>query len=100
MSKQPGIKYLKTHYFSQTSRRNGHDLPAAKHNGPRDKLPPVPPHAPPIALPVVAGDGGEPFIISIGSQDGEAGLYWLLAFVDALVLCAAAGMVLWLAPAV
>ena len=63
-------------------------------------LPPVPPPAPPIALPVVAGDGAEPFIISIGSQDGEAGLYWLLAFVDALVLCAAAGMVLWLAPAV
>lgn len=62
-------------------------------------LPPAPPPPPPIALPVVAGHGAEPFVISIGSQDGEAGLYWLLAFVDVLVLCAAAGMGLWFAPA-
>lgn len=61
-------------------------------------LPPVPPPAPPVALPVVSGHGTEPFIISIGSQDGEAGVYWLLAVVDVLVLCAAAGMYLWLAP--
>ena len=55
-------------------------------------LPPVPPPAPPVAHPVVAGHGAEPFIISIGSQDGEAGIYWLLAIVDGLVLCAAAAL--------
>ncbi len=62
-------------------------------------LPPVPAPAAPVALPVVTGHGADPFVISIGSQDGESGVYWLLAIVDVLVLCAAACMVLWLAPA-
>ena len=53
-------------------------------------LPPAPPPAAPVALPVVAGHGAEPFIISIGSQEGESGLYGFLAGVDGLVLCAAA----------
>ncbi len=61
-------------------------------------LPPAPVPAAPVALPVLAGHGAEPFVISIGSQDGESGIYWLLAFVDVLVLLAAAGMFLWLAP--
>lgn len=61
-------------------------------------LPPAPPPLPPVALPVVAGHGTEPFVISIGSQDGAAGLFGLLAVVDVLVACAAAGMWLWLAP--
>ena len=55
----------------------------------------MPPPAPPVALPVVAGHGAEPFIISIGSQDGEAGIYWLLAIVDALVLRVAAALYFW-----
>jgi E3 Ubiquitin ligase len=62
-------------------------------------LPPVPPLPPPVALPVVAGHGAEPFVISIGSRDGEAGVYWMLTVADLLVLCAAGGMYLWLAPA-
>ena len=62
-------------------------------------LPPVPPPASSVALPVVAGHGAEPFVISIGSQEGESGIYWLLAVVDVVVLCAAAAMLLWLAPA-
>ena len=58
-------------------------------------LPPVPPPAPPVALPVGAGHGAEPFIISIGSQDGESGIYWLLAIVNGLVLCTAAALYFW-----
>lgn len=59
----------------------------------------APPTAP-LALPVVAGHGAaEPFIIGIGSQDGEAAIYWLLTVVDGLVLCAAAGLYLWVTPA-
>lgn len=58
-------------------------------------LPPAPPPAPPVALPVVAGHGAEPFIISIGSQDGDSGIYWLLAIVDGIVPCAAAALYFW-----
>ena len=53
-------------------------------------LPPVPPPGAPLALPVVAGHGGEPFIVSIGSGEGQGGLYAGLALVDALVGAAAA----------
>ncbi len=53
-------------------------------------LPPVPPPGEPLALPVVAGQGGEPFIISIGSLYGQGGLYGFLALLDALVAAAAA----------
>jgi hypothetical protein len=59
----------------------------------------VPPIAP-MALPVVAGHGvAEPFIISIGSDDSDAAIYWLLAVVDGLVFCIAAGVYLWVSPA-
>jgi len=62
-------------------------------------LPPIAPPIAPLALPVVAGHGAaEPFIIGIGAQDGDAAVYWLLAVVDGLVLCAAAGLYLWAAP--
>ena len=62
-------------------------------------LPPVRPPAAPMALPVVAGHGGEPFVISIGSQDDESAIYGLLALVDVVVACIAAGLMLWLARA-
>jgi hypothetical protein len=61
-------------------------------------LPPVAPPAAPLALPVVAGHGAEPFIVSIGSQDGEAGLYGFLAIADLLLACAAAACYLFVAP--
>ncbi|MCE9658788.1 MAG: hypothetical protein K8R60_09535 [Burkholderiales bacterium] len=61
-------------------------------------LPPVPPPGAPLALPVVAGQGGEPFIVSIGSLDGQGGLYGFLALVDALVAAAAAACWFLVAP--
>ncbi len=61
-------------------------------------LPAVPTPPMPMAWPVLGEPPGPaPFIISIGSHEGQAGLYGLLAAVDAVVLCAAAGMSLWLA---
>lgn len=58
---------------------------------------PAQPQAP-MALPVLSDPGGaKPFIISIGSRDGQAGLYGFFAAADALVLCAAAGNYLWFA---
>jgi len=49
-----------------------------------------------LALPVIAAPGaGEPFIISIGSDDGEGGLYGLLAVLDCAVLVVASSLVAW-----
>ena len=64
---------------------------------PPPPLPASPPPATPVALPVVGAPGGAaPFVISIGSSEGEAGLYGLLAVVDGLVLAGAGGMYWWL----
>jgi hypothetical protein len=62
------------------------------------ELPPVAPPAAPQALPVVAGHGSEPFVISIGSREGQGGLYRFLAVADLLVACAAAALYLFVAP--
>lgn len=57
---------------------------------------PAPPPAP-TALPVIgASSGTAPFIVSIGSADGQASLYGFLAVVDALVLAASGAMYLFL----
>ena len=53
-------------------------------------LPAVATLAGPLALPVVGGHGSEPFIVSIGSPEGQGGLYGALAVVDALLAGAAA----------
>ena len=59
-------------------------------------LPSAPPS--PVALPVIGQPKGtSPFIVSIASREGQAGLYGFLAAVDGLVLCAAAGNYGWLA---
>ena len=61
-------------------------------------LPAATPPSAPVALPVIGQpEGAAPFVISIASRDGQAGLYGFLAAVDALVLCAAAGNYGWLA---
>jgi hypothetical protein len=52
--------------------------------------------APGLALPVLAAPAGlQPFVIDIVSDDGEPGLYGVLAVIDALVLVAAAGLSVW-----
>jgi hypothetical protein len=60
-------------------------------------LPPKPPQVPPMALPVIAARGAaHPFIFGIRAKESEGDLYWFLAVVDGLLLCAAAGLYLWL----
>lgn len=58
---------------------------------------PAPPRlAAPLSLPVIAAPGAsQPFVISIGSDDGEGALYGLLAVVDCCVLVVASGLVAW-----
>lgn len=71
-------------------------LQSAPPTGP-PPLPSAPPPVAPMTLPVMGQPkGAAPFIISIASRDGQAGLYGFLAAVDALVLCAAAGNYGWL----
>ena len=49
-----------------------------------------------IALPVIADPGSaQPFVISIGSSDGEGSLYGLLAIIDGLVLLVAGSLACW-----
>ena len=49
-----------------------------------------------LALPVIATPGAsQPFIIRIGADDGEGGLYGMLAVVDCLVLVVSASLVAW-----
>ena len=49
-----------------------------------------------IALPVIAAPGAsQPFVIRIGSDEGEGGVYGLLAVVDCLVLVVASSLVAW-----
>ena len=51
---------------------------------------------PGLALPVVAAAGaGQPFIISIGADEGEGGVYGMLAVVDCLVLVVTSSLVAW-----
>ena len=76
------------------------DNESALQSAPPTGPPPLPSALPPVApmaLPVMGQPkGAAPFIISIASRDGQAGLYGFLAAVDALVLCAAAGNYGWL----
>ncbi len=52
--------------------------------------------APAVALPVVAAPGGaQPLVISIGSGDGEGGLYGVLAIADGLVMIVAGALCAW-----
>lgn len=56
--------------------------------------PPLVPHG--IALPVVTAPGAsQPFVIRIGSDEGEGGVYGLLAVVDSLVLAVSSSLVAW-----
>ena len=49
-----------------------------------------------LALPVIAAPGAsQPFLIRIGSDDGESGLYGMLAVVDCLVLVVSSSLVAW-----
>ncbi len=49
-----------------------------------------------LALPVIAAPAAsQPFVVSIGSDDGEGGLYGLLAVVDCMVLVVASSLVAW-----
>jgi hypothetical protein len=51
---------------------------------------------PGLALPVVAAAGtSQPFVISIGSDEGEGGVYGMLAVVDCLVLLVTSSLVAW-----
>jgi hypothetical protein len=49
-----------------------------------------------IALPVIAAPGAsQPLIVRIGSDEGEGGLYGVLAVVDCLVLVVSSSLVAW-----
>ncbi len=49
-----------------------------------------------LALPVIAAAGpSQPFIIRIGSDEGEGGVYGMLAVVDCLVLVVSSSLVAW-----
>ena len=49
-----------------------------------------------LALPVIAAPGAtQPFVIRIGSDEGEGGVYGLLAVVDCLVLVVTSSLVAW-----
>jgi hypothetical protein len=49
-----------------------------------------------LALPVVAAAGpSQPFVIWIGSDEGEGGVYGMLAVVDCLVLVVTSSLVAW-----
>ena len=49
-----------------------------------------------IALPVVtAPEASQPFVIRIGSDEGEGGVYGLLAVVDCLVLAVSSSLTAW-----
>jgi hypothetical protein len=49
-----------------------------------------------LALPVIAMPGpSQPFVIRIGADEGEGGLYGLLAVVDCLVLVVSSSLVAW-----
>jgi hypothetical protein len=49
-----------------------------------------------LALPVIAAPGAsQPFLIRIGSEDGESGMYGMLAVVDCLVLVVSCSLVAW-----
>jgi hypothetical protein len=49
-----------------------------------------------LALPVIATAGASlPFVIRIGADEGEGGLYGMLAVVDCLVLVVTSSMVAW-----
>jgi hypothetical protein len=55
---------------------------------------PTPRHG--LALPVIAMPGpSQPFVIRIGADEGEGGLYGLLAAIDCLVLVVASSLVAW-----
>jgi hypothetical protein len=49
-----------------------------------------------VALPVVAASAtGQPFVIRIGADEGEGGVYGMLAAVDGLVLVVSSSLVAW-----
>jgi hypothetical protein len=49
-----------------------------------------------LALPVMVAPGpSQPFVIRIGSDEGEGGVYGMLAVVDCLVLLVSSSLVAW-----
>jgi len=60
-------------------------------------FPPAPPVSAALALPVLASpEGAEPFIVSIGSSDGQGNLYGFMAVLDTLVLLGSGATLVWL----
>jgi hypothetical protein len=85
---------------SQAQIRTGDPLPlrdlrsAALAGAPFVAAPPLVRHA--LALPVIGEPGaGQPFVIRIGSDEGEGGVYGMLAVVDCLVLAVTSSLVAW-----
>ncbi len=85
---------------AQAVLRSGDPLPfrdmrsAALAGGAFVAAPPLVRHG--VALPVIAApDASQPFVIRIGADEGEGGLYGLLAAVDGLVLVVSSSLVAW-----
>ena len=85
---------------TQAQIRNGDPLPfrdlrsAALAGAPFVAAPPIARHG--LALPVIAAPGpSQPFVIRIGADEGESGVYGLLAVVDCLVLVVTSSLVAW-----
>ena len=85
---------------TQAQIRNGDPQPfrdmrsAALAGAPFVAAPPLARHG--LALPVIAAPGAtQPFVIRIGADDSESGVYGLLAVVDCLVLVVTSSMVAW-----
>ena len=85
---------------TQAQIRNGDPQPfrdmrsAALAGAPFVAAPPRARHG--LALPVIAAPGAtQPFVIRIGADDSESGVYGLLAVVDCLVLVVTSSMVAW-----
>ena len=85
---------------AQAVLRSGDPLPfrdmrsAALAGGAFVAAPPLVRHG--VALPVIAAPGAsQPFVIRIGADEGEGGLYGLLAVVDCLVLVVSSSLVAW-----
>jgi hypothetical protein len=85
---------------SQAALRSGDPLPfrdmrsAALAGAAFVAAPPLVRHG--IALPVIAAPGAsQPVVIRIGSDEGEGGMYGLLAVVDCLVLLVSSSLVAW-----
>ena len=85
---------------SQAQMRHGDPLPfrdlrsAALAGAAFVAAPPLARHG--LALPVIAApEATQPFVIRIGADEGEGGLYGLLAVVDCLVLVVTSSLVAW-----